>query len=116
MLGKIVSGLAGRSVARTLGGSSAGPAGALIGAALPVVIPTLARRLGPIGMIGVAVGGALFTRWLERRSERQKAQAGLPPHAPGVVLGGPDSPEALEGELRARANGMVAAKASQPPA
>jgi hypothetical protein len=106
MIGKIVSGLAGRSVARTIGGSSAGPAGALIGAALPVLIPTLARRLGPVGMIGVAVGGALFTRWLERRAERQKTQAGLPPHTPAVVLGGPDSPEALEGELRAKANGI----------
>jgi hypothetical protein len=114
MIGKIVSGLAGRSVARTIGGTAAGPAGALIGAALPVLIPTLARRLGPIGMIGVAVGGALFTRWLERRSERQKAVAGLPPRSPEALLGGPDSPDALEGELRAKANAMVRKRGAAP--
>jgi hypothetical protein len=89
MIGKIVSALAGRSVARTFAGRSAGPAGALVGAALPVLIPFLARRFGPIGMVGVAVGGALFTRWMERRAEREKAAAATGAPAPDAVLGGP---------------------------
>lgn len=103
MIGKIVSAVAGRSVARTIGGTAAGPAGAVIGVALPVVLPAFARRLGPAGMVAAAVGGVLFTRWLERRNARLKAQeqavAGLPPRSPEVVLGGPIPPDALEGEL-----------------
>jgi uncharacterized protein YqgC (DUF456 family) len=104
MIGKIVSAIAGRSFARTLGGTAAGPAGAVIGAALPVVLPAVARRLGPAGMVVAAVGGMLFTRWLERRNARQKEQAevlaSLPPRAPEAVLGSPVPPETLEGELR----------------
>ena len=52
------------SVARTLGGATAGPAGAVIGMALPVVLPAVARRMGPAGMVAAAVGGLLFSRWL----------------------------------------------------
>jgi NhaP-type Na+/H+ or K+/H+ antiporter len=86
MIGKIITAIAGRSVARTIGGASAGPAGAMIGAALPVVLPALARRLGPIGMIAAAVGGMAFTRWLERRNERREGAA-VPSVAPNAVLG-----------------------------
>lgn len=103
MIGKIVSAVAGRSFARTIGGTAAGPAGALIGAALPVVLPAFARRMGPAGMAVAAVGGLLFSRWLERRNARRAAEAqvlgGLPPRSPEVVLGGPIPPDALEGEL-----------------
>lgn len=112
MIGKIVTALAGRSIAQTIGGTAAGPAGALIGAAIPVVLPRVARALGPAGMIAVAVGGFLFNRWLDRRNERQAAAvppAGLPPRAPDAVLGTrtpPQAavgtrtpPDALEGEL-----------------
>lgn len=52
IFGRIVSALAGRALARTVGGAAAGPAGMVIGAALPMV----ARRLGPLGMAGLAVG------------------------------------------------------------
>lgn len=104
MIGKIVSAVAGRSFARTIGGTAAGPAGALIGAALPVVLPAVARRMGPVGMVAAAVGGLLFSRWLERRNARRQAQAealaGLPPRDPAAVLGAPIPPDVLEGELR----------------
>ena len=103
MIGKIVTALAGRTIARTVGGAAAGPAGALIGAAIPVVLPRAARALGPVGMVAAAVGGLLFTRWLERRNERKvveaTATAGLPPRRPEAVLGSPTPPDALEGEL-----------------
>ena len=45
MIGKVMTALAGRSIARTVGGAAAGPAGAVIGAAVPVVMPRLARTL-----------------------------------------------------------------------
>ena len=62
MLGRIVGGLAGRSVARRFGGGAAGPVGALVGVALP----TLLRRFGPLGMIGAALGGYAFRKLSER--------------------------------------------------
>ncbi|MFN7397587.1 MAG: hypothetical protein ACK5SX_00655 [Sandaracinobacter sp.] len=103
MIGKIVTALAGRTIARTVGGAAAGPAGALIGAAIPVMLPRVARALGPVGMVAAAVGGLLFTRWLERRNERKAiaaaAIAGMPPRRPEAVLGSPTPPDALEGEL-----------------
>lgn len=99
MIGKVVTAIAGRTVARTIGGASAGPAGAIIGAALPVVLPRMARALGPMGMVVAAVGGVLFTRWLDRRNARLAALEGLPPTAPEATLGGPSAPRALEGEL-----------------
>lgn len=102
MIGKIVTALAGRTIARTVGGAAAGPAGALIGAAIPVVLPRAARALGPVGMVAAAVGGLLFSRWLERRNARlaaEAATAGLPPRAPEAVLGSRTPPDALEGEL-----------------
>jgi hypothetical protein len=103
MIGKIVTALAGRTIARTIGGAAAGPAGALIGAAIPVVLPRAARALGPVGMVAAAIGGLLFTRWLERRNARKAieaaATAGLPPRRPEAMLGSPTPPDALEGEL-----------------
>jgi uncharacterized protein YqgC (DUF456 family) len=100
MIGKIVSALAGRSIAQTVGGASAGPAGALVGAAIPLVLPRIARTLGPVGMIAAAVGGVLFTRWLERRNARLAADATIGGRAsgPGAAPGG-TPPDVLEGEL-----------------
>lgn len=73
MIGKIVTALAGRSIARSVGGSSAGPTGALIGAAAPVLLTPLARRLGPVGMVAAAIGGVALTKYLTKRAEQRKA-------------------------------------------
>lgn len=70
MLGRIVSALAGRSAARSLGGAGAGPLGAIAGAALPALLPRLSRRLGPGGMIAAAVGGYALTKYLNKRQAR----------------------------------------------
>ena len=83
MIGKLVSALAGRSLAQTIGGVSAGPVGAAIGLAVPIVLPTVARRLGPVGMIAAAVGSVVFARWLERRSVRQARRLPVPVTGPG---------------------------------
>ncbi len=66
MLGRIVSGLAGRSVARRLGGRGAGPLGTLVGIALPTVL----RRFGPLGMVGAALGTYAFGKLSERYAAR----------------------------------------------
>jgi hypothetical protein len=64
LLGRMVTAVAGRAVARTVGGAAAGPAGLVIGTALPM----LARRLGPMGMIGVAVGAWAINRIMHERA------------------------------------------------
>lgn len=79
MIGKLVTAIAGRSLARTLGGASAGPAGLVVGAALPIVLPRIAATLGPAGMVAAAVGTLFFGRYMARRAERR---ASLPIHAP----------------------------------
>jgi hypothetical protein len=64
IMGRIVTAVAGRAVARSVGGIAAGPAGLVLGAALPM----LARRLGPMGMIGVAVGAWAINKVIAERA------------------------------------------------
>ena len=99
MIGKIVTALAGRTLARSIGGVAAGPAGAIVGATLPILLPQIARRLGPVGMIAAAVGGYAFTKYLEKRAERRVA--GAPQAAPEALLGASAGPRTLEGEILA---------------
>lgn len=63
MIGRIVSALAGRSIARNVGSPAGGMRGAAIGAALP----TLMRRMGPMGMIAAAAGGYAVKRMLDKQ-------------------------------------------------
>lgn len=63
MLGRLVSMMAGRSVARSVGGVAAGPAGVIVGA----LLPTILRRLGPQGMIAAAVGSYFVKRAMKER-------------------------------------------------
>ena len=74
LLGNMISAVAGRTLARTVGGVAAGPAGAVIGIALPFV----ARRLGPVGMIGVAIGAWAIGRILKDQAEKDAAEAAAP--------------------------------------
>ena len=99
MIGKIVTALAGRTLARSIGGVAAGPAGAIVGATLPILLPQIARRLGPVGMIAAAVGGYAFTKYLEKRAARRVA--GAPQAAPEALLGASPGPRTLEGEILA---------------
>jgi sorbitol-specific phosphotransferase system component IIBC len=69
MIGKILSAVAGQSIARTVGGTAAGPVGAVLGAAVPTVLPWVARRLGPVGMVAAAVGSYVVARAIARREE-----------------------------------------------
>ena len=99
MIGKIITALAGRTLARSIGGVAAGPAGAIVGATLPIILPQIARRLGPVGMIAAAVGGYAFTRYLEKRAERRAG--GSPQASPEALLGASAGPKTLEGEILA---------------
>ncbi len=65
----IVSAVASRAIAQRLGGVAAGPAGLAIG----LVLPAVARRLGPLGIASVAVGAWAMGRVL------RAADAKLPP-------------------------------------
>ncbi len=62
MLGRIMAMVAGRSLARSLGGVTAGPVGAVVG----VLLPTVLRRLGPGGIVAAAIGGAVVRRAMKR--------------------------------------------------
>ena len=73
--GNLVTSAAGRAVAERFGGAAAGPAGMVLGAALPFVI----RRLGPMGVVGVAVGAWAITRILAAQAAPKPAPPiGLP--------------------------------------
>jgi hypothetical protein len=63
MIGKLVTALAGRSLARRTGGRDAGMAGMVIGAGLPM----MARRFGPMGMIAAAAGGYAVKKMMDKR-------------------------------------------------
>lgn len=64
MIGKLIGAIAGKHVARNVSGGN-GNGGALLG----VAAATLARRLGPIGLVAAAAGGYV----LKRHYEKQKA-------------------------------------------
>jgi hypothetical protein len=66
VVANIVTSLAGRAVAQTIGGAAAGPVGMVLGAALPFV----ARRLGPLGMVGLAVGAWAVGKLLAAQAEK----------------------------------------------
>ena len=75
LISNLVTTAAGRVVAERFGGAAAGPAGMVLGAAVPFVI----RRLGPMGVVGVAVGAWAITRIMAARAEPAPApMIGLP--------------------------------------
>lgn len=78
MIGQLVTALAGRTLARSVGGAGAGPIGAVVGAALPTAIPFIARRLGPAGMVAAAVGSYVVARAMAKRA----GSATVPPPPP----------------------------------
>lgn len=78
MIGRIVSALAGRSMARNVRGGMGGVGGMALGAA----VPTLMRRMGPMGMIAAAAGGYAVKRMLDNRRAQSVTMGGATPSAP----------------------------------
>lgn len=62
MIGKLIGAMAGKRLARQIGGIS-GPGGALLG----VGAAALLRRMGPVGLVTAAVGGYALKRLYEKR-------------------------------------------------
>lgn len=71
LLGRVVTAVAGRAVARSIGGVAVGPAGLALGATLPM----LARRLGPMGMVGVAIGAWAVNHIIAKRAASSPGQS-----------------------------------------
>lgn len=71
MLGRLLGTTATTILARQIGGTAVGPAGAMLGLALPFV----ARRFGPFGMVGMAVGAWAINRILNDRTKDAAADA-----------------------------------------
>jgi hypothetical protein len=71
-------------VARQIGGVTAGPAGAILGLALPFI----ARRLGPAGMVAMAVGAWAVTKLLDNAAmaETQAATHDEPIAVTGTAI------------------------------
>lgn len=69
MIGKIFGAIAGNQAAKHVRGLD-GTGGALLG----VAAPALLRRLGPLGLIAVVVGGYAYKKYDERR-EAEKLKA-----------------------------------------
>lgn len=63
MLGRLISAVAGRTLARQVGGRGAGPAGLALGMAVPFIL----RRFGPVGLVAAAAGGYAVKKFAERR-------------------------------------------------
>lgn len=61
MLGRLITMVAGRSIARQVGGVASGPMGLVAGALLPTVL----RRLGPGGIVAAAVGGYAYKKYAD---------------------------------------------------
>lgn len=68
MIGKIIGAVAGKKLADNVSGLG-GTSGAILG----IGAATLARRLGPVGLIVATAGGYALKRYLEKREARVPA-------------------------------------------
>ena len=64
LMGRVITAVAGRAVARTIGGVAAGPAGLALGATLPM-----------LGMVGVAIGAWAVNHIIAKRAASSPGQS-----------------------------------------
>ena len=62
MIGNIIGAIAGAKAAKSEPGGLGGTGGALLGAAVPMVL----RRFGPLGLVVAAVGGYAVKRYMDK--------------------------------------------------
>lgn len=67
MIGKIVGAMAGAKMANSVRGGLGGPGGALLGAGAASV----AKRLGPVGLIAALAGGYFLKRHYDQSHDAQ---------------------------------------------
>jgi hypothetical protein len=70
MIGKIIGAIVGAKAAKSEPGGLGGTGGALLGAAVPMIL----RRFGPLGLVAAAVGGYAFKRYSDKREKRRPAR------------------------------------------
>jgi hypothetical protein len=78
MVGKILGAIVGAQAAKSEPGGLGGTGGALLGAAVPMVL----RRFGPLGLVAVAVGGYALKRYTEKPAKSVKRPARRPASRP----------------------------------
>lgn len=72
MFGRLIGTTAATMLARQVGGLGAGPAGTMIAVALPFIV----RRMGPAGMVAMALGAWAIKRVLKDQATRDAAASG----------------------------------------
>ena len=75
MIGKLIGAIVGATAAKSEPGGLGGTGGALIGAAVPMVL----RRFGPLGLVAVAVGGYAYKRYSDKHAKRPARRAKAKP-------------------------------------
>ena len=65
-VGRMVSAMVGQKVVADIGTQATGPAGAMVG----ITVSVISRRLGPIGMVGLAIGMWTMHEALKARRSR----------------------------------------------
>ena len=68
MIGKIIGAIVGAKAAKSEPGGLGGTGGALIGAAVPMIL----RRFGPLGLVAAAAGGYAFKRYKDKQAKRAR--------------------------------------------
>lgn len=81
MFGKIIGAVAGNQIAKNVGGIG-GTGGALLG----VGAATLARRLGPLGLIAATAGAYVLKKKLDKRENAPSYGVSTNPAAPQPVV------------------------------
>lgn len=74
MIGKIIGAIVGAQAAKSEPGGLGSTGGALLGAAVPMVL----RRFGPLGFVAVAVGAYALKRYTDKPAKSVKRPASRP--------------------------------------
>jgi hypothetical protein len=77
MIGKIIGAIVGAKAAKSEPGGLGGTGGALIGAAVPMIL----RRFGPLGLVAAAAGGYAFKRYKDKQDKRPRRRPKVRPSA-----------------------------------
>ena len=77
MIGKIIGAIVGAKAAKSEPGGLGGTGGALIGAAVPMIL----RRFGPLGLVAAAAGGYAFKRYKDKQDKRARRRPKARPSA-----------------------------------
>ena len=75
MIGKIIGAIVGAKAAKSEPGGLGGTGGAILGAAVPMVL----RRFGLPGLVAVAIGGYALKRYNDKPAKRSRRRSRAKP-------------------------------------